>query len=102
MGLAKAKDTKLERRIEALERMAKDRGISNQVLERLIAQQNNPNGGSAGKIGGKENNYTAALNWYLNAHTRVMFNYVRAHVYGAPSVNRGHLNIFALRFQIDF
>ncbi|MCH8313691.1 MAG: hypothetical protein IID17_11975 [Nitrospinae bacterium] len=60
------------------------------------------NDGSAGKIGGKENNYTAALNWYLNAHTRVMFNYVRAHVYGAPAVNRGHLNIFALRFQMDF
>ena len=60
------------------------------------------NDGSAGKTGGKENNYTAALNWYLNAHTRVMFNYVRAHAYGAPAVNRGHLNIFALRFQMDF
>lgn len=60
------------------------------------------NDGSAGKFGGKEDNDTAALNWYLNAHTRVIFNYVRAHVYGAPAIDRGKLNIFALRFQIDF
>lgn len=60
------------------------------------------NDGSAGKLGGKENNYSAALNWYLNPHSRVMFNYVRAHVHGAPAADRGHLNIYALRFQVDF
>lgn len=60
------------------------------------------NDGSAGELGGRENNYSAALNWYLNAHTRMMFNYVRANFYDKPGISSGHLNIYAMRFQVDF
>ncbi len=52
--------------------------------------------------GGEENNIALALNWYLNAHTRLMFNYVRADIDGAPGVDFGNLNTYQFRFQVDF
>ncbi len=47
--------------------------------------------------GGELDDITVGLNWYLNPNTRIMFNYVFADVEGV-----GDVNIFQLRFQVDF
>lgn len=47
--------------------------------------------------GGKINDITAGLNWYLNPATRVSFNYINADV-----IDLGRANIFQMRFQIVF
>lgn len=57
-----------------------------------------------GILGGDEDNFTAAVNWYLNPNTRMMLNYVHADVdytNGGESSN-GDLDILQARFQIDF
>ncbi|MBL7175727.1 MAG: porin [Desulfobacteraceae bacterium] len=60
---------------------------------------------SAAVRGGKEFDFTAGLNWYLNKKTRFMFNYIRAKVEDRetpPPVDSGHADIFQARFQIEF
>ena len=54
--------------------------------------------------GGKLNDITAGINWYLNPNTRIMLNYVHAHAdILNTGVNRdGNANLAAMRFQIDF
>ena len=47
--------------------------------------------------GGKLRNVTFALNWYLNAHTRVMVNYVHA-----DRLMIGTADYLLTRFQVDF
>jgi len=48
-------------------------------------------------IGGELRDWTAALNWYLNPNTRIMWNYVRADLDKV-----GTANIFQVRFHVDF
>ena len=58
------------------------------------------NSGTIG--GGKELNFTAGLNWYLNKKTRFMFNYIRAKVEDRetyPPVDSGKADIFQTRLQ---
>jgi phosphate-selective porin OprO/OprP len=48
-------------------------------------------------FGGKLQDVTLGLNWYLNPNTRVMWNYVHA-----DRIDTGSANIFQTRFQVDF
>lgn len=50
--------------------------------------------------GGKETNITAGVNWYLNANTRVMMNYI--HAVPENILYDGNLEILQTRFQVDF
>ena len=54
----------------------------------------------SGIIGGKGENWTAGLNWYMTPNTRLMINYVKAHV--SQYAYNGTLDIFEGRMQIDF
>lgn len=47
--------------------------------------------------GGKMNNLTFGINWYLNPVTRITFNYINSSIY-----NLGVSNIFQMRFQVVF
>ncbi len=51
--------------------------------------------------GGEQSDITLGTNWYLNSATRVMFNYVWTDI-SKPETGSGKLNIFEVRFQIDF
>jgi phosphate-selective porin OprO/OprP len=57
-----------------------------------------------GVKGGKESNFTAGLNWYLNPHYRFMLNYVRADVddRADPLIEDGRADILQARFQIVY
>lgn len=58
--------------------------------------------------GGKENNVTLSLSWYINQNLLIMANYINASIDPTqalgdnfnPSPNHRHLNIFGLRSQI--
>lgn len=54
--------------------------------------------------GGKQDDITLGLNWYINPNTKLMFNYIRALVdEPAPSgAEGGNLDLFQMRAQIDF
>jgi phosphate-selective porin OprO/OprP len=52
--------------------------------------------------GGKEDNTTVGVNWYLNADTRLMVNYVSADLEERTGYDDGSVSIFETRFQIDF
>ena len=50
--------------------------------------------------GGQEDNFALGLNWYLNANTRLMLNYIYADIEGC--LYEGDLDILQGRFQVDF
>ena len=56
--------------------------------------------------GGEIDQWTFGLNWYLNPNTRIMWNYVMADMSGLATGTRfdarGSVDIFEMRFQIDF
>ena len=51
--------------------------------------------------GGEQGDISFGTNWYLNSATRIMFNYVWTDI-DKKDVGHGNLNIFEVRFQIDF
>jgi phosphate-selective porin OprO/OprP len=57
----------------------------------------------AGVNGGIANDHTLGVNWYMNPHTRLMFNYVLCHStndYGVKPLT--DMSVYEMRFQIDF
>lgn len=50
--------------------------------------------------GGEEENITAALNWYLNSNTRVMWNYIRGDI--DHDLYEGDVDALTMRLQLDF
>lgn len=50
--------------------------------------------------GGEMEDWTFALNWYLNSNTRIMLNYILAHP--ENDLNDGDVEILQTRFQVDF
>jgi phosphate-selective porin OprO/OprP len=53
-----------------------------------------------GVRGGKETNYTAGVNWFLNPNVRVMLNYTIASI--DHDLYEGDIDILQTRFQVDF
>jgi phosphate-selective porin OprO/OprP len=51
--------------------------------------------------GGTQGDITVGANWYLNPVSRIMFNYVYTDI-NKKDVGGGILNIFEVRFQVDF
>jgi phosphate-selective porin OprO and OprP len=54
----------------------------------------------AGISGGRLEDVTAGVNWYLNPNWKVMFNYVFAHL--NRTTGDGDAHIFETRFHVDF
>lgn len=51
--------------------------------------------------GGRLNDFTVGLNWYLNPYTKFQFNYVHSDL-NNPANGNSDANIFATRAQVDF
>jgi phosphate-selective porin OprO/OprP len=56
----------------------------------------------SGILGGVQDQLTFGVNWYWNPHMRVMFNFIWADISDGGPLGEGELNIFAMRFQVDF
>lgn len=58
------------------------------------------------KGAGRAADHTIGLNWYLNPFTKVMFNYVHSldtyNVSNTARISGGNLDIFEMRFAMDF
>lgn len=60
------------------------------------------NDDNAGILGGRMDNVTLGLNWYLHANARVMLNYVMSTVKDHEDEELGSANALTMRTQIDF
>ncbi len=60
------------------------------------------NDDSAEIYGGKMDDVTIGLNWYLHSNARLMFNYVMSSVKDHDDEEMGVVNAFTMRTQIDF
>ncbi len=56
----------------------------------------------ASVLGGKMDNVTLGLNWYLHSNARLMFNYVMSSVKDDEDEELGVANAFTMRTQFDF
>ncbi|MBN2565752.1 MAG: hypothetical protein JXB46_08575 [Candidatus Eisenbacteria bacterium] len=52
--------------------------------------------------GGKMDDMTLGLNWYLHSNARIMFNYVKSSVKDSEDSVVGSTNALAMRMQVDF
>ena len=60
------------------------------------------NDDDAAIYGGKMDDVTIGLNWYLHSNARLMFNYVMSSVKDHDDEEQGKVNAFTMRTQIDF
>lgn len=51
--------------------------------------------------GGRMNDVTLGLNWYLNSYVKVQLNYIRS-LLDNPTLGRSYTDIYGLRGQVDF
>ena len=59
----------------------------------------------SGINGGELEDWTAGVNWYLNPNTLVRLNYAIVDIenaHGAGAIGDGTVNVFGMRFQVDF
>ncbi|MFN0051914.1 MAG: porin [Planctomycetales bacterium] len=54
-----------------------------------------------GILGGRLNELTVGLNWYMNPYTRVTLNYIKSFLDKAPFGN-SNADIYGMRFGFDF
>lgn len=66
----------------------------------LTGRASNIDLNSESVLGGKEKNYTAGLNWYVNESVRFMFNYIK--VFSKKDSTDSDPNIYTVRAEIDF
>ena len=52
--------------------------------------------------GRRMDSLTSGLNWYLNPHVRIMFNYVYCLVAPLTNSEQSDAHLFLTRFQVDF
>ncbi len=52
--------------------------------------------------GGKMDDVTVGLNWYLHSNARLMFNYIMSSVKDHDNDEMGKVNAFTMRTQVDF
>jgi len=62
----------------------------------------NLNDADAEILGGKMDNVTVGLNWYLHSNARLMFNYVMSSVKDDEDEELRVANAFTMRTQVDF
>lgn len=72
------------------------RSTANRGALEIMARYSTVDLTDAAISGGEMRNVSLGLNWYLNAESRLMLNYVRSEVRGA-----GESNLFLLRFQYN-
>ncbi|MEK6259395.1 MAG: porin [Planctomycetota bacterium] len=56
---------------------------------------------SENRNGGRLNDLTTGLNWYLNGYTKFQFNYIHA-MLDHPMLGNSHADIVGVRCQVDF
>ncbi|MFH1865451.1 MAG: porin [Candidatus Eisenbacteria bacterium] len=79
----------------------KDGGLGAwEVLARYSSLDLNDDGAEI--YGGKMDNVTLGLNWYLHSNARLMFNYVMSSVTDHDDEDVGKANAFTMRTQFDF
>ena len=57
-----------------------------------------------GLIGGRVENISAGVNWYLNSYCRMMFDYIHTDTFAAPAtaLDGGEADLIGMRAQIDW